>query len=517
MTAGQYNAPLYQVDFGVQATGKTIGGSKRKIRFRFGYANPEALAQGGVGVECRGEEHEVLCVWSVTSGKKVVLLDGKEVYQSVPKGGGGFLSSMECNFSFAKHHIIKLVAHSVPPATGTMNGMEQRQYDLFLDGLSYFEFSKLFELGREKKVIGRKEIRALVTANHQGEHYNNYTAHHSPHSVEALREDYITQAPSFAKPPPTPPRATSNVVATTTSNLTEDNKMSNKAPEPELIDFLSESIPTTVQVPAPVVTTAPPPPSSASVFSGSSYNNNNNNYESSLFSPSGSSFTAMPSPSPMFGSAASPTPFAGYNSSQQTLPYQQFQQQVTQFEILNKYNEKSVAPEPAYRPDSQETALVPFAPAKLTMEPVNPFDAYDVSTQQQSHDYSKQDQLCLAMKKLVNFDNIRDESEMKQMEKLSSKASISMSKDSRSSLPLSMSKSSFVNPNASLAEIQASKVGQQRLSVMAPPPQPVYNNSGYQSNPMAGGMPSSYGVSPSYGQTFQRPQPQSYTNYQFAH
>jgi len=141
MTAGIHHAPLYQVDFGVQATGKTIGGSKRKIRFRFGYANPEALAQGGVGVECRGEEHEVLCVWSVSSGKKVVLLDGKEVYQSVPKGGGGFLSSMECNFSFAKHHIIKLVAHSVPP--GYSNGMEQRQYDLFLDGLSYFEFSKL--------------------------------------------------------------------------------------------------------------------------------------------------------------------------------------------------------------------------------------------------------------------------------------------------------------------------------------------------------------------------------------
>jgi hypothetical protein len=511
MTAGIHHAPLYQVDFGVQATGKTIGGSKRKIRFRFGYANPEALAQGGVGVECRGEEHEVLCVWSVSSGKKVVLLDGKEVYQSVPKGGGGFLSSMECNFSFAKHHIIKLVAHSVPP--GYSNGMEQRQYDLFLDGLSYFEFSKLYELGREKKVIGRKEIRALVTSTAGGDQYNNYTVHPSPHSVEAFREDYVTQAPSFAKPPmaPTPPRTNVTNAAPAESN---------KAPEPELIDFLSESIPATVQVPAPVVAAAPLiPASSASVYSACS-----NTYEPAFFSPSASTFSVpLPTPSPMFGSAPSPAPFVDYTSvsTQQTLPYQQYQQQVTQYDILSKYNDKVANPEPNYvnRPEENSTALVPFTPAKLTMEPVNPFDSYvALPAHQPSEDYSKQDQLCLAMKKLVNFDNIRDESEAKQLEKLSAKPSLYISNNTRSSLPLNQVKTNYVNPNASLAEIQASKVGQpQRQSVMVAPPQPVYNNSGYQLNPMAGAMSSSYGSNPAYGQTFSRPQPQSYTNYQFAH
>lgn len=512
MTAGLHNAPLYQVDFGVQATGKTIGGSKRKIRFRFGYANPEALAQGGVGVECRGEEHEVLCIWSVSSGKKLVLLDGKEVYQSVPKGGGGFLSSMECNFSFAKHHIMKLVAHSVPP--GYANGIEQRQYDLFLDGLSYFEFSKLYELGREKKVIGRREIRALVTSPPVGDQYSNYAVHPSPHSVEAFREDYVTQAPSFAKPPVAPTPSRTNV---TTTLPTE----SNKAPEPELIDFLSESIPATVQVPAPVVAAAPlPPASSASVYSACS-----NHYEPAFFSPSASTFSApMPTPSPKYGSAPLSAPFVDHTSvsSQQLLPYQQYQHQVTQFDILSKYNDKVVDPELSYvnRPEENSTALVPFTPAKLTMEPVNPFDSsVALPAHQQNEDYSDQDQLCLAMKKLVNFDNIRDESEAKQLEKLSSKPSISASNNNRSSLSLSKVKSSYVNPNASLAEIQASKGGQtQRQSVMAPPPQPVYSNSGYHSNPMAGGMSASYGSNPvAYGQSFSRPQPQSYTNYQFAH
>jgi len=163
--------------------------------------------------------------------------------------------------------------------------------------------------------------------------------------------------------------------------------------------------------------------------------------------------------------------------------------------------------------------LVPFTPAKLTMEPVNPFDSYvALPAHQPSEDYSKQDQLCLAMKKLVNFDNIRDESEAKQLEKLSAKPSLYISNNTRSSLPLNQVKTNYVNPNASLAEIQASKVGQpQRQSVMVAPPQPVYNNSGYQLNPMAGAMSSSYGSNPAYGQTFSRPQPQSYTNYQFAH
>lgn len=516
MALGQHNTPLYQVDFAAQAAGKTFGSSKRKIRFRFGYANAEALAQGGVGVECRGEEHEVLCVWSVTSGKKTVLLDGKEVHHSVPKSGG-FQGKMECNFSFGKHHIMKLVAHAAPPA-GTMNGFEQRQFDLFLDGLSFFEFSKLYELGREKKVIGRNEIRALVTASEThhtaNNEYKNYSLPlPSPHSIEAFREDYDTQAPSFAKPAvaPSPPRVSAAVSVHEVSE-------SNKAPEPELIDFFSEPVPTTVQVPLSVMTTQPPP-SSASVFSGSTYYNNNLPFEQPPFlSPSASTF-ASASPA-VFMSAPSPTPTC---NSSQSLPYQQYQQQVAQYEILNKYNAPP-APAPTYNAQEQQessNALVPFTPAKLTMEPVNPFDAYGYSAQQ-SNDLSDQDKLLMAMKKLVNFDNIRDESEAKQMEKLSSKASSMNLRDSKASqksfAPIT---SSYVNSNASLAEIQASKGGKQQVrpSVMSAPPQAASpaTYSGYP--PIAGGTTSSYGAPPTGYHQFQQTQqvPQvTYNNYQFA-
>lgn len=62
---------------------------------------------------------------SMSSGSGALLDSAGAALVTLVRGGVGFLSSMECNFSFAKHHIIKLVAHSVPP--GYSNGMEQRR------------------------------------------------------------------------------------------------------------------------------------------------------------------------------------------------------------------------------------------------------------------------------------------------------------------------------------------------------------------------------------------------------
>mmetsp|Transcript_17593 Transcript_17593/g.25047 ORF Transcript_17593/g.25047 Transcript_17593/m.25047 type:complete len:202 (+) Transcript_17593:384-989(+) len=159
---GRHNTNLYQLDFSVQSSGKTFGITKRKIKFDFGFVDLQALEQGGVGVECRGEEHQVLFIWSVASGKTRVLLDGKELHHSIVPSPGGFQGKMEFNFNFGKHHIIKLVAHAAPPVGLDCDGFEQRQFDLFLDGLSFFDFARLFELGRGKTAsIGHSNIRAL--------------------------------------------------------------------------------------------------------------------------------------------------------------------------------------------------------------------------------------------------------------------------------------------------------------------------------------------------------------------
>lgn len=71
---------LYQIDFSAVAAGKRVSSSKRKIRWRFGFANQQAVRDGLTGMDCRGEEHEVSIVWSITSGKRRIHMDGKEVH-----------------------------------------------------------------------------------------------------------------------------------------------------------------------------------------------------------------------------------------------------------------------------------------------------------------------------------------------------------------------------------------------------------------------------------------------------
>ena len=42
------------------------------------------------------------------------------------------------------NHVIKVIAHATPPMSSNPGF---RQYDLFVDGLSFFNFPKVFELG----------------------------------------------------------------------------------------------------------------------------------------------------------------------------------------------------------------------------------------------------------------------------------------------------------------------------------------------------------------------------------
>ena len=441
----------------------------------------------------------------MTSGKKTVLLDGREVHHSVAPKGNKFQGKFECSFNLGQHHIMKLVAHAAPPAANN-NGFVQRQFDLWLDGLSFFEFAKLYELGRQGKVGGHTQSRALAVAASQSyaprnNEYRNYSVpQDSPtesiRSVEAYHDDYGSAAPTFAKPAQgaSAPRPTSGQPA---KKLPEENQ-SSKAPEPELIDFTQETVPTTVQV--PIATGRPP--SSASVYSGT-----NSNYQPSFTSPGASSFSFAMSPS-----YEAPS-FPPTNS--QALPYQQFQYQVTSYEILNKYNaQPSTSPAPAFMPEEQCTALVPVTPAKLTMEPINPFAPRE---DDHSKNDSNVDELTKAMNKLVNFDNIRDDSETKQREKLASKPATNIVKDksgkvySRGATP-----TNSWNTNASLAQIQATKGGQEaRASVMKPPPQSTPYQGYAPAGPMYGAAPVGY---PQYQQQApQAPAPQVYNNYQFAH
>jgi len=134
--------PVYQVDWQNVAAGKVVKAAKRRIRWRFGFSNKKAIAEGLTGVECRGEEHEVTLVWSLTSGKRIVIADGREVHFSKrvePK--------FETTWTMKGGHTIKVVAYASPPASPAPGF---KQFDLLIDGFSFFKMPRIFELGTSR-------------------------------------------------------------------------------------------------------------------------------------------------------------------------------------------------------------------------------------------------------------------------------------------------------------------------------------------------------------------------------
>ena len=130
---------MYAIDFTAVACGKRIANTKRRVRWRFGFANPDAIASGETGTACRGEEHDVTFVWSVTSGKRLILADGQEVHYSSSRS-----AVIDFSWTMRGNHVLKVIAHATAPMTAEPGF---RQYDFFVDGRSFFTFPKVYRLG----------------------------------------------------------------------------------------------------------------------------------------------------------------------------------------------------------------------------------------------------------------------------------------------------------------------------------------------------------------------------------
>jgi len=191
--------PLYAIDFTAVACGKRIANTKRRVRWRFGFANPDALAAGETGTACRGEEHDVTLVWSVTSGKRLLLADGQEVHYSNSRS-----AVLDFSWTMRGNHVLKVVAHATAPMTAEPGF---RQYDFYVDGRSFFSFPKVYRLGltgnktmspNERGVppalkSGGKEQMAMSSSRRKLKGSGNIATIEAPHNPDE-EEAYLREA-----------------------------------------------------------------------------------------------------------------------------------------------------------------------------------------------------------------------------------------------------------------------------------------------------------------------------------
>jgi len=139
----------YQIDNQVSAKGKTFGVSKKKVTFKFGFANKEALENGQVGANCRGSEHEIVFVWTLNSGKRHILVDGKEIHYS-ESGSNGWTSDRTFQHVFhlksPGHGDVRCHLISLSPEQMKQLNIKQ-PFNLKVNDVSYFNMVKIFQLG----------------------------------------------------------------------------------------------------------------------------------------------------------------------------------------------------------------------------------------------------------------------------------------------------------------------------------------------------------------------------------
>ncbi|KAL9183864.1 hypothetical protein ACHAXT_004720 [Thalassiosira profunda] len=140
----------YQVDFQAVNCGKLVPSSKRRIRFKFGYSNAEALDAGETGQDCRGSEHEVSITWSLSSGKQSVAFDGREVYFDV---GDSTQTKLSHAWKDGNGHTLQVKIHAANYSTKANPDPDWKQYDLLVDGHSFFKLPKIFEIGIKAKDV----------------------------------------------------------------------------------------------------------------------------------------------------------------------------------------------------------------------------------------------------------------------------------------------------------------------------------------------------------------------------
>jgi len=181
----------YQIDYAVTNAAKTLGFSKKKVLFKFGFANKQAVEDGAAGAQCRGSEHELTFIWSLKTGKRQLFLDGKDVHFS-ESGQNGWVQDRAWQHAFTmkdptgvyRVHFISQPKNPEMP--------DSKPFDLRVAGVSYFSFNRIFMLGTPNMVVRENSRDDRGTHRHLNRRDSPMTAEErrqiAAAKVESLRE-----------------------------------------------------------------------------------------------------------------------------------------------------------------------------------------------------------------------------------------------------------------------------------------------------------------------------------------
>eukprot|EP00540_Astrosyne_radiata_P000753 CAMPEP_0116861036 /NCGR_PEP_ID=MMETSP0418-20121206/22792_1 /TAXON_ID=1158023 /ORGANISM="Astrosyne radiata, Strain 13vi08-1A" /LENGTH=534 /DNA_ID=CAMNT_0004495599 /DNA_START=14 /DNA_END=1618 /DNA_ORIENTATION=+ len=453
--------PVYQVDFSSSASGKRVSATKRRVRWRFGFSNAQAIAEGVTGQGARGEEHQIDLIWSLTSGKRQVLADGDEVHFSQ---GRRSETKFEATWTMNGGHVMKLVAHAVPAVFGDKNF---RQFDLLLDGMSFFDMPRIFELGvvdGVARAVAPREVshargRALLPSREETWDYTaeqafdaqfyvnrNLSANSAPalmnHDVRSPREREDS-LPSDLVSDPTPVNYVQDHFSTPVALIDRPPSVSSAPTVPAVTDEFTPAVPPppTFQTISSEIMSAYGPPQITPAFPALTYEHANQSEEERTPPPQ----DFAPSVAPQEQWIAPPSkPQEQWTSP---LPQEQWTSPLPQEQWTSPpaFAASSPTPNVVSPPPSPEQALPPppsYPPPTMN----SPLSVMDAPTEEPANEVDR------AMKNLVNLDDITEQPVAPETLKLTMKKEEVANINKSHALPPT---TGYLGSQATLSQIQA--------------------------------------------------------------
>lgn len=242
----------YQVDFSIRNVSKTIGFSKKRVQFKFGIANQSSLAQGLQGVDCRGSEHDLTFTWSLKSGKRQLILDGKDIHFS-ESGQNGWTADRVWQHGFTLRDAASGRRYRCHFITQPKNSdiPDVQPFDLKIQGVSYFSFNRIYELGtpqmitrsapsrdespmspEERRLVAQAKAESLRELDHQK--HRRQTSMQRTEPVDLLAFDTPAPPPVAVGPARAPQNFASSITMDSAmmyaSNSSNDFRKSTGAP-----------------------------------------------------------------------------------------------------------------------------------------------------------------------------------------------------------------------------------------------------------------------------------------------